>query len=192
LICILYGCSVPVVLRRFEKTAEEMAKEKAEDEEDLAMQREAAAIKIQRGFKESLIRKKELRKRQMVKEKEEAIKRRQDKLDAGIASKDHQQLSNEVADLGEIDIATERVSKVNGTRPKAVTWPKDTPPERSKPRSNTVQPRQKKEEDSEQKEETKGIYYRFMGECYVHGYMDGEAIKYQNDHDIKAEVFELR
>ena len=34
-------------------------------------------------------------------------------------------------------------------------------------------------------------YYRFIGECYLHGMMDGEAITYQNDNNIKAETFEL-
>lgn len=35
-------------------------------------------------------------------------------------------------------------------------------------------------------------YYRFIGECYLHGMMDGEAITYQNENNIKAETFELR
>lgn len=34
-------------------------------------------------------------------------------------------------------------------------------------------------------------YYRFIGECYLHGMMDGEAITYQNENNIKAETFEL-
>jgi hypothetical protein len=37
-----------------------------------------------------------------------------------------------------------------------------------------------------------GFFYEFIGECYVHGMMDGEAIKHQNDEDIRAQIFELR
>ena len=42
------------------------------------------------------------------------------------------------------------------------------------------------------KENSRKYYYEFVGECYLHGMMDGEAIKYQNDNEIKAETFELR
>ena len=42
------------------------------------------------------------------------------------------------------------------------------------------------------KENASKYYYEFVGECYLHGMMDGEAIKYQNDNEIKAEIFEIR
>lgn len=35
-------------------------------------------------------------------------------------------------------------------------------------------------------------YFEFLGECYIHGMMDGEAMAYQNDENIRAQVFELR
>lgn len=35
-------------------------------------------------------------------------------------------------------------------------------------------------------------YYRLIGECYVNGMMDGEAIALQNEKGIRPEVFELR
>lgn len=34
-------------------------------------------------------------------------------------------------------------------------------------------------------------YYKFIGECYLHGMMDGEAITYQNDKNVMAETFEI-
>jgi hypothetical protein len=34
--------------------------------------------------------------------------------------------------------------------------------------------------------------YEVLGECYVHGMMDGEAMRYQNEKGIRAQVFELR
>ena len=42
-----------------------------------------------------------------------------------------------------------------------------------------------------------GYFYEFLGECYIHGIMDGEAMAYQNDtgegkEPISACVFELR
>lgn len=48
----------------------------------------------------------------------------------------------------------------------------------------------------EQDDNTPAIkyYWRMIGECYVHGMMDGEAIAWQNDKGVeaKAELFDLR
>ena len=41
------------------------------------------------------------------------------------------------------------------------------------------------------KENASRYYYEFVGECYLQ-MMDGEAIKYQNDNEIKAELFQIR
>ncbi|KAG8529170.1 uncharacterized protein KY384_005805 [Bacidia gigantensis] len=38
----------------------------------------------------------------------------------------------------------------------------------------------------------KWCYYKFLGECYIHGMMDGEAMAHQNENGIPAQVFELR
>jgi hypothetical protein len=35
-------------------------------------------------------------------------------------------------------------------------------------------------------------HYEVMGECYVYGMMDGEAMAYQNNHSIATTVFEIR
>jgi hypothetical protein len=35
-------------------------------------------------------------------------------------------------------------------------------------------------------------YYRLVGECYIHGMMNGEAIKRQNEEHLPQQVFELR
>ena len=35
-------------------------------------------------------------------------------------------------------------------------------------------------------------YYEMLGECYVHGMMDGEAMAHQNDKGIPRTVFEIR
>ena len=35
-------------------------------------------------------------------------------------------------------------------------------------------------------------YYEMMGECYVHGMMDGEGMAYQNNEGISTTVFEIR
>jgi hypothetical protein len=35
-------------------------------------------------------------------------------------------------------------------------------------------------------------YYEMLGECYVHGMMDGEAMAHQNDKEVPPTVFEIR
>jgi hypothetical protein len=35
-------------------------------------------------------------------------------------------------------------------------------------------------------------YYEMLGECYIHGMMDGEAMAHQNDKGIPWRVFEIR
>lgn len=35
-------------------------------------------------------------------------------------------------------------------------------------------------------------YFELIGECYVHGMMNGDAIGWQNEKGIKPMVFELR
>lgn len=49
LICVLYGCSVPVVLRRFPKTEEEIWEQRAEN-----IREEQAAVVIQRAYRSRL------------------------------------------------------------------------------------------------------------------------------------------
>ena len=36
------------------------------------------------------------------------------------------------------------------------------------------------------------FHYMLLGECYIHGMMDGEAMAYQNENGIRSTVFELR
>jgi hypothetical protein len=52
----------------------------------------------------------------------------------------------------------------------------------------------KQEIDISQKQEIKisRHYYQLIGACYLHGMMNGEAIRVQNEHNIKAESFEIR
>jgi hypothetical protein len=35
-------------------------------------------------------------------------------------------------------------------------------------------------------------YYKLIGDCYLHGMMDSEAISYQNEKGIKPQTFEMR
>jgi hypothetical protein len=147
LVCIFYGCSVPVILRQKRKTAAELVEEQKADEDDLKMAKEIAAITIQRGYRERLAR-------------------RESKPPKG----------GEAQSTGEGKAPNLR----NGT---GEPTSEPNPRNETKPADNT---------DESKSRDPREFYYEFIGECYVHGMMDGEAIKYQNDQNIKAQVFELR
>jgi hypothetical protein len=36
------------------------------------------------------------------------------------------------------------------------------------------------------------VFYKMIGECYVHGMMNGEAIDHQNVEDLPRTIFEIR
>lgn len=115
-ICILYGCSVPVVFRRHVKSALDLEQEQLEDEKEAKGE---AAKKIWKWWR----------------------------------------------------------WKSKGKR--EVEWKDitDTPSQKSK---------------SAMKAKDIQYWYEFIGECYVHEMMDGDAITYQNTHGKRARVFELR
>lgn len=172
LVCILYGCSVPVILRQNHKTPETVPREQEEDAKELEQKRAGAAIHIQRAFRES-------------KERRERRKKANPVLQLNAPG-------DESPGIG----SSETSALVDGERsPEAKS-------SRKKPSKPTVKPkpyhldlgtpleRTPSTESASEKDED--YWYEFIGECYVHGMMDGEAIKYQNQNEVRARIFELR
>jgi hypothetical protein len=69
--------------------------------------------------------------------------------------------------------------------PRSGTWPQ--PPRRARPQLNLI-PRARN--DFWLPKTTH--YYKIIGECYVHGMMDGEAFSVKNREGIEKEIFELK
>ncbi|KAH8745623.1 heterokaryon incompatibility protein-domain-containing protein [Hyaloscypha finlandica] len=146
-VCILYGCSVPVLLRETEKTEDEM---KMEDEEDRT--RSASALA------KLWIRKKETEKKR---------KRKWDKLDENkkqVVRDDFAAWKDKMKEDHKVEKAHADWIKMARKRPGRM------PP----------------------KDEGKKFHYEFIGECYLHGMMDGEAIQFSNNERLPKSVFELR
>jgi len=178
LVCILYGCSVPVVLRQNMKAPETVIREGQEDEKEHEEKRRVAAIHIQRAFRES-------------KSRRDARKRK----------KSIPQPSSPPGSHAEIPDTKQSTSMEGENR-------SDLGDFRKKPRKPAVKPKPRhfqdlmspvervsSNESVPKGDENKGdenFWYEFIGECYVHGMMDGDAIKYQNQNEVKAQVFELR
>lgn len=170
LVCILYGCSVPVILRQNTKTPETVARERQDDEKERQEKREAAAIHIQRAFRES-------------KASREARKRKKSIPQLISPADSHAEISNPKQGTS---IEGENRSGLGDFRRKE---PKPT----IKPKPRHVQDLMSPVSSNEPAiERDENFWYEFIGECYVHGMMDGDAIKYQNQNEIRARVFELR
>ena len=224
LICFLYGCTVPVVLRRVEIPTEQMEAEQTEDEESMkreAMIRVWDALKSQQQNREMRqSRLKELQKKRGISDfdrtpashylrsKKQARKALPPWVERGFS--DYQLLAticlpvfsglyfqatetNVLTHLllslafslafvfahSKWDVWRETLySVVRKLEERFHGWQV-----KIRPRSTTHEP---------VKKSVSKYYYEFVGECYLHGMMDGEAIKYQNDNQIKAEMFEIR
>ena len=193
LICILYGCSVPVILRRcqFRKTKEELSQEREEDfinnmryfqrrwKKRIGRRWRARVQRETRpaNYKDPLVLfditlKYAHRWRRIV----EANRRTRHRLP-------HQAESHSFG-----DVRSERDRPVN----LIFGYPPDVYMER------VVRPewdrrfRSWLEELPYDDNDDCYFFYHFLGEAYIHSMMDGEAIRYKNAKDIRTQVFELR
>ena len=234
LICFLYGCTVPVILRRVEIAAGQIETERIEDEE--CKMREAEIMV--RRVRDALKNRQEIRKLRKATLKELQRKRGLSPVDKTPAShyckskkkavlsvppwiergsRTYQMLaticlpvfSGLCLQVTETEVLTHlffslapglalifAYSKGNVLRRRLYNalrrLGKRTEPwfKRARTWQATIWSRSTAQEPV--KQNVSKYYYEFVGECYLHGMMDGEAIKYQNDNEIKAELFELR
>jgi hypothetical protein len=257
LICILFGCSVPVVLRRHRLRLPEVFRDQKEDEEEFDLVKEKAAIRIQKGFKDSKSRRAKLKLAREL--KEEALKQKglqvtvnttlpanhedsRSSKEAGAQLPYNGDTSNlmdgqaelkskpkpgeeaEAAPVTAIGTVPAEVERPQPSSEEGPGWAKEeetsqlmngqnnSGEKKSNPKSSTenvgrkmrskswplervvTQAEDKSDESDQEKkaDNSKRFYYEFIGECYVHGMMDGEAIEYQNFKGIKPRTFELR
>lgn len=195
LICILYGCSVPVVLRKQRKTDEEIQQEEEEYQKDKL----EAVKRVQSIYRKQRERRRRRDATRLAREEAEHLEHVQ----RSRVSTDSSQITavNDEPDAEPLFAAPKRTSTGLSTASTVHSTSSTTHSGRSHrgtPRqsgfSSFVPPETQAEqtENAKMKAEQRKYSYRFVGECYVHGMMDGEAIKKQNFDQISSEVFELR
>ncbi|KAK1761865.1 HET-domain-containing protein [Phialemonium atrogriseum] len=167
LLCIFPGCSVPVALRRFSK---KFGDDEAEEKED-SLQRSLGV------FKRALLNR--LRARQM---KEQWAKQ----------SEDYKRFIRTLDIPGWNKTDEGRVMKRKPDK-----QPAERPHSASEKAENAEDRRHAGQEQNEPEAgkapaPTLGPYYNFLGECYVHGMMDGQATEERRKRSIPYEVFEIR
>lgn len=146
-VCILYGCSVPVILRETAKTQEEINMEDGEDQER-SVTALARLWRRQRSVKTSRKRKWD----ELNEDKKEVVR------------KDFEGWKEKMKKEHEVDRAYTDWMKKSRALPA-----KKMPPD-----------------------EGRKFHYEFIGECYLHGMMDGEAIQVSNNEKPPPRVFEIR
>jgi hypothetical protein len=208
-ICILYGCSVPVVLRQSKKKADHEVEQEREEDNFYLMKVYGS------HWKKRVIRVKELRE-DWRKEREEWRKRQADqksdqKSDQRSRSKIEKTDEARESDQNRDQKVTFRIAlkygrrwrKIIRLRKELASWLAEWRRKRARPPRISSEPDTTETDETSDVNETKGsddggnyFYYKSLGECYIHGMMDGEAIAEQNrseGEDKKlAQVFELR
>lgn len=172
LVCILYGCSVPVILRRKRKEEEE-----ENEESTYNMEVQKAAIWMQQRWR-------------MRRSKKVAIHTRAEDEDTSRSIKEG--TVNSQQNSFNSDLASERKAQAATSLPPDLTSTKN---QRPKPNTKSPTPSSDLTQDLHTPKlltEEDKFYYEFIGECYIHGMMEGDAIKHQKDQGIKPQVFELR
>jgi hypothetical protein len=146
LICILYGCSVPVLLRKFTKTPREVDSDATQQRDrPISEEQKAAGRKILFRWRE----------KQRERQKAEPSHRGKRKAPGHVTTPRKKQKQWGSPDL-------------DANRPK-------TPSRPVPPVAEHI------------------VFYQLIGECYVHGMMDGEAIALQStDMTMERRIFEIR
>ncbi|KAJ8131906.1 hypothetical protein O1611_g1718 [Lasiodiplodia mahajangana] len=195
-ICILYGCTVPVILRMHKKTKEDIENEAMEDKVE---------------HLKSLIRKWEqncLRKAAYAPEKKKyqdteawenmmTAKAMAEKALRGDAqnSKGREKIdSDRSSDDSSHSQVTPQSSKDDEDKNEDTSEVQEEGDDNSHPRPGNLKRTMTTYQENKIKASREGPlhYCEFIGECYVHGMMDGEALREKFYLDIADRVFELR
>lgn len=247
LVCILFGCTVPVILRpcKYEKTEDDLAKERMQDRIEslktvLSMCEEACfrRNRYKKRLKKEDVRNPELKglwKREVLeelqevneqiqewkvqkehaqkveKEEEEKQKRRKAATESRLKKRKEwtkQQSSNippqhpknrssdldaeeslplPPTDTGEHGTNSDDHSNTNDNTHRGRDEQQESVDEQSGKPEEEIQKRK-----DEAKEKDPYLYYKLIGEAYIHGMMDGEAVRLQINEGIPRRTFEIR
>lgn len=201
LICILYGCSVPVVLRPIPLNPGRIADEReAHYQEDFL----EATIALQRGWRH--IKKRRAERAETAKKAERARSTpkniRIKCYEQGLQSiRVYQRFAGSITSVcialyikywRHVNLERDLVGEIIGFTlilavlpwPIRRLWVAALRIWRTASSYWTKKPRRRLPLDQ--------FYYEVIGDCYVHGMMDGEAIAFQNDEGTRPQIFELR
>jgi len=215
LVCILYGCSVPVILRRVQISSYQRVEEREHNERE-----EEAATKIQIFWRA----KEEQRKRHSMTLRPARLGALQKPGQKDVRLGTHQReyirlgagvlfllaliyswtLPTFIFDLVTMSVAIALATlglfgllmpyvnaKVGGFQDGAPNT-RFTKTVKDMARMIGEQAQKPPARSSEKTGENPDCYYELIGECYIHGMMDGEAISYRRSKQIETQTFDIR
>ncbi|KAK7987063.1 HET-domain-containing protein [Apiospora saccharicola] len=206
-VCVLYGCTVPVVLQQTPKTRQEDAKDGDGDleKETLEDAKEALKTCIRQCEKNRELKRKrkfrnEKNKKKWIESGEwyemmDAKKKAEDQLERERERKKEEEMrekggKDEIPDdsvLKELPVESSVTESIPGRiLPTIDERPEFVPPDRETPKTSY----QEKVEQAKQEDPYR--FYRLRGDCYLHGMMDGEAVRHKFYEELPDRVFELR
>ncbi|KAI1108244.1 heterokaryon incompatibility protein-domain-containing protein [Nemania sp. NC0429] len=201
IVCILYGCTVPVILRKHEKDKKAKEAEVLEDrvEHLKALIRKWELNCVRKG-KWDMMMDAKAKTEEALRNDTERLKSTSPGPSSSRASSppgtpSSTQGSNEKSETpdsqeGQAESSDSGLDEKGGESDAKQSEEKDNDPPRPGNLKRGEAAFQNKKEKAEQ--ESNDCYYEFIGECYVHGMMDGEALRerfYKNHVD---RIFELR
>jgi hypothetical protein len=211
LVCILYGCSVPVILRKndLRKTDIEVEEERVEDMDALIktfldnwgrrfkrtkMSREGREKKkLEEGKKEKERTGQQSDQTSHQKKERKDRKDRKNDPENDPTDQEPEQEKDAKRKLGATEIILDFRKKVAEAKAKEeVAAPKNengATDEEGVKDGKDVKDVQK---DSKLMEEGVYWFHESLSECYIHGMMDGEAMALQNTSGISTQAFEIR
>lgn len=168
LVSILYGCSVPVILRRFKKNATEYEREKMEKDKE---KKEKWAYHA-KNFISAIERRR--------------TRRRESDAQAALSP-----ISPRAQAFFSDSVPTKSARSHSSMSPSKAPMKPPKPDRLLSERSAVV------DFDSYDSDPFSALtptqhYYLFKGECYIHGMMDGQAIQYREKSGIQNSLFEIR
>lgn len=201
-ICILYWCSVPVILRRQPRKSHRDRELEREEDRVESLKRVIRNLVRLRGLK-AKHREAVSKPGSTVKEAEERRKARDialekleaDSLDAKARpKKGPQTIKRLLRDELETDDELETEDHL-GNEDETDLETGHGGPRTPEPPSPGRLPKAKtgfKQQEENARKEAPGLWYKFGGDCYLHGMMDGDAIREHVYQEVGDRVFELR
>jgi hypothetical protein len=204
LVCILYGCSVPVVLRKHDKSESVFKSEKEQQQnrrEDEARKKIESFIlntcyrvrleKAIRWLKDEEARKRQSAARSRGHQSSTPAKRQKKRAtidvdpDDGTMAPPPKRTKRRTPRRSTLSPELGRTFGRQSTTESFEVDSRQTTPKRigSMPASNHV---------DQPPESNDKVFYQMIGECYVHGMMNGEAIDHQNVEELQRTIFEIR
>lgn len=169
LICVLYGCSVPVVLREYEKSESVLESQRQQRKKEL--QQKAYKMFVNACFARKCTTARDRYVRRQTTESTTPTEDQGSNSSPRIRSKRKSSTKNK-AGTSKRRKMNEHPAPTDGSIPRRTTQPIDQPDD-----DPLFVPKK---------------FYKMIGECYVHGMMRGEAIEHQNVQKLPEVLFEIR